>query len=68
MASKIMSDTNRDDTKASTANESIHENGDNLKNYGSAPGVVEDVVRVSITRLNGLSVVGLTCDYFLFLL
>lgn len=46
MASKIMSDTNRDDTKASTANESIHESGDNLKNYGSAPGVVEDVVRV----------------------
>ncbi|KAF4161885.1 hypothetical protein CNMCM6936_002899 [Aspergillus lentulus] len=46
MASNIMSDTTRDDTKTSTANESIHENSDNLKNYGSAPGVVEDVVRV----------------------
>jgi hypothetical protein len=41
-----MSDTTRDDRKTSTANESIHGGGDNLKNYGSAPGVVEDVVRV----------------------
>ncbi|KAF7177298.1 hypothetical protein CNMCM7691_005188 [Aspergillus felis] len=46
MASNIMSDTTRDDTKTSTANESVHESGDNLKNYGSAPGVVEDIVRV----------------------
>lgn len=46
MAPNIVSDTARDDTKASAENESIHETGGNLKNYGSAPGVVEDVVRV----------------------
>lgn len=46
MASNIVSDTTRDDTKASTEDESIHERGDNLKSYDSAPGVVEDVVRV----------------------